>query len=317
MTPDIIFDFGSTRLTFDFPRGIELFGWTFYWYGAIIAVGFLVAMIYAYRRKETFGIRDDSITDMALFAVPCAIIGARVYYMIFSEESWTFITALQIWNGGLAIYGGVIGGFIGTMLFSLYMRHKLKRKEYGAVKFKISPYMDIGALGLLIGQTVGRWGNFANREAYGSETNLPWAMGLSFDTGIIWVHPTFLYESLWNLIGLIWMHIYSKRRKFDGEIFSLYLGWYGIGRFFVEALRTDSLYLFNTGLRVSQIVAIICVAVSVAVIIYNRLIRKRLPSDLYVNQTLLANIVPPNDETELDYEFEAVLEEIKRDNESL
>jgi phosphatidylglycerol:prolipoprotein diacylglycerol transferase len=316
MTPDIIFDLGKWRLTFDFPREFEMFGQTLYWYGSIVSFGFFLAMLYAYLRRKRFGIRDESVTDMALFAVPFAIIGARAYYMLFSGENWTLWDAVEIWNGGLAVYGGVIGGFVGTLLFGAHMRRK-QRKKGGAVKFKLSPYFDLGALGLLIGQTLGRWGNFVNREAYGRETTLPWAMGLDFADGVIWVHPTFLYEVIWNLAGLIWMHIRVNKRKFDGEIFAIYLGWYGLGRFFIEALRTDSLYLFNTGVRVSQLVAAICVAVSVVLIIYNRLIKRHTPADLYINQLFFAKVVPPSDETDLDDELEAVLKEIKKDSETL
>lgn len=246
-----------------------------YWYGIIIAAGFLLAVYYAMRRADQFGLTQDNIIDMLICAVPLAIIGARVYYCLFSWNLYKDdpIRVLYIWEGGLAIYGGVIGAVIGLFLYT-----KVK-------KVKTSALLDIGGLGLLIGQSIGRWGNFMNREAFGAQTDSFLRMGLTDASGAtIYVHPTFLYESVWNAIGLLILHFYSKRRKFDGQIFLMYLGWYGLGRMFIEGLRTDSLYVGASNLRVSQLLAGICFLAVVIFLVYDKIFREHDPKDLYVNQ---------------------------------
>ena len=246
-----------------------------YWYGIIIAAGFLLAVYYAMRRADQFGLTQDNIIDMLICAVPLAIIGARAYYCLFSWNLYKDdpIRVLYIWEGGLAIYGGVIGAVIGLFLYT-----KVK-------KVKTSALLDIGGLGLLIGQSIGRWGNFMNREAFGAQTDSFLRMGLTDASGAtIYVHPTFLYESVWNAIGLLILHFYSKRRKFDGQIFLMYLGWYGLGRMFIEGLRTDSLYVGASNLRVSQLLAGICFLAVVIFLVYDKIFREHDPKDLYVNQ---------------------------------
>ncbi len=246
-----------------------------YWYGIIIAAGFLLAVYYAMRRADQFGLTQDNIIDMLICAVPLAIIGARAYYCLFSWNLYKDdpIRVLYIWEGGLAIYGGVIGAVIGLFLYT-----KVK-------KVKTSALLDIGGLGLLIGQAIGRWGNFMNREAFGAQTDSFLRMGLTDASGAtIYVHPTFLYESVWNAIGLLILHFYSKRRKFDGQIFLMYLGWYGLGRMFIEGLRTDSLYVGASNLRVSQLLAGICFLAVVIFLVYDKIFREHDPRDLYVNQ---------------------------------
>lgn len=246
-----------------------------YWYGIIIAAGFLLAVYYAMRRADQFGLTQDNIIDMLICAVPLAIIGARAYYCLFSWNLYKDdpIRVLYIWEGGLAIYGGVIGAVIGLFIYT-----KVK-------KVKTSAMLDIGGLGLLIGQSIGRWGNFMNREAFGAQTNSFLRMGLTDASGAtIYVHPTFLYESVWNAIGLLILHFYSKRRKFDGQIFLMYLGWYGLGRMFIEGLRTDSLYVGSSNLRVSQLLAGICFLAVVIFLVYDKIFREHDPKDLYVNQ---------------------------------
>ena len=142
-----------------------------------------------------------------------------------------------------------------------------------------------GVLGLLIGQAVGRWGNFMNREAFGGTTDLPWKMGLISQSGTIYVHPTFLYESLWNVIGFILIHVFSKKhRKYDGQLFLLYLAWYGFGRFLIEGLRTDSLYLGSTDIRISQLIAALSFAAAVYILLRLKLRHKYMPDDLFVNR---------------------------------
>ena len=246
-----------------------------YWYGIIIAVGFLLAVYYAMKRADQFGLTQDNIIDMLICAVPLAIIGARAYYCLFSWNLYKDdpIRVLYIWEGGLAIYGGVIGAVIGLFIYT-----KVK-------KVKTAAMLDIGGLGLLIGQSIGRWGNFMNREAFGAQTTSFLRMGLTDASGAtIYVHPTFLYESVWNAIGLLILHFYSKRRKFDGQIFLMYLGWYGLGRMFIEGLRTDSLYVGSSNLRVSQLLAGICFLGVVIFMVYDKIFREHDPADLYANQ---------------------------------
>lgn len=246
-----------------------------YWYGIIIAVGFLLAVWYGLKRADQFGLTQDNIIDMLICAVPLAIVGARAYYCLFSWEQYREdpIRVLYVWEGGLAIYGGVIGAALGLFLYT-----KVK-------KVKTAAMLDIGGLGLLIGQSVGRWGNFINREAFGTETDSFLRMGLTDAEGnTIYVHPTFLYESAWNALGLLLLHFYSKKRKFDGQIFLLYLGWYGLGRCMIEGLRTDSLYVGGTNLRISQLLAGICFVAVLIFLIYDKIFREHEPEALYVNQ---------------------------------
>ena len=245
------------------------------WYGIIIAAGFLLAVIYAMRRAPSFGLTEDNILDMLFVAVPLAIVCARLYYCIFYWDLYRDnpIAILYVWEGGLAIYGGVIGAVIGVAIFC-----RVK-------KLPIGPLLDVGSLGLLIGQMIGRWGNFMNREAHGAVTDGFFKMGIADAAGnVTYYQPTFLYESVWNLVGFVALHFYSKRRKFDGEVFLLYLAWYGLGRAWIEGLRTDSLYLFNTGIRVSQLLAVLSCVAAIAVLVYVRVVRKPQPEKLYVNR---------------------------------
>ena len=246
----------------------------FYWYGIIIAVGFLLAVAYGLRRSRQFGLTQDNIIDMLICAVPSAVVCARAYYCLFKWELYRDdpIRVLYIWEGGLAIYGGVIGAVLAVIIFT-----KVK-------KIRTAAMLDIGALGLLIGQSIGRWGNFINREAHGGPSTGFLRMGLTDASGVTeYVHPTFLYESLWNAVGFVLLHFLSKRRKYDGQIFVMYLGWYGLGRVFIEGLRTDSLYLGSTNLRISQLVAGLCVVFAVIFLFYNKVFREHDPEELYVH----------------------------------
>ena len=281
------------------PNGFTLFGHTFYWYGVIIACGFLLAVSYCYRRCAEFGIKQDDLTDTLLFAVPLGIIGARIYYIAFFGNYHSLRDMIAIWEGGLAIYGGIIAAVI-----TIFVVCRVK-------KISALALLDLVAFGLLIGQLIGRWGNFMNREAFGYETDIFCRMGLTLDGETIYVHPTFLYESLWNLIGFISLHILSKKltRKFDGQIFLTYLAWYGLGRVWIEGLRTDSLYLSGTGIRVSQLLAgILFVGCTAALILLAQ--RKNLtPDKLWVNRVAAASnaeaeeeTTPASEETETDAE---------------
>ncbi len=253
----------------------SLFGKDVYWYGIIIALGFAIAVIYGSRRAASFGLTEDNILDMLFVAVPSAIICARAYYCLFNWEAYAEdpISVLYIWEGGIAIYGGVIGAVVSVLILS-----KIKKIPFGV-------YGDIGALGLLIGQMIGRWGNFINREAHGDIYEGFLRMGIEQKNGdILFYHPTFLYESLWNLIGFVVLHFYSRKRRFDGEVFCLYVMWYGLGRAWIEGLRTDSLYLFSTGIRVSQLLAVLSAAAAFAVLVYYRKVRKCDGSKLFVDR---------------------------------
>ncbi len=261
----------------------RVFGWPIHWYGIIIAAGFLMAVIYCSRKADIYGIEQDDIVDLLLYAVPLCIIGARLYYIIFyldlyrnGDGSLNFTQMVRIWDGGLAIYGAVIMAIIVALIFC---------KKRG---IRFLSLADLGVFGLLIGQLVGRWGNFVNVEAYGGATDLPWRMGI-YDTvnGVyqyMEVHPTFLYESLWNLAGFLLLAlVVAKRRKFDGQLFWSYVAWYGLGRSWIEGLRTDSLYFFSTGLRVSQVLAILSF-VAGAVVLAVQLRRPHAPEELWGNQ---------------------------------
>ncbi len=235
-----------------------------YWYGILIAFGFLLASFYASRRSVQFGVKSDDLLDMLLFMLPIGIVCARIYYVIFEWDQYkdNLSEVIAIWHGGLAIYGGLIGGIITCFVFCRVR------------KINALDMLDVVANAVLIGQIIGRWGNFFNCEAYGSETTAPWRMviGAGLDeAGAVGNHPTFFYESAWNLIGFILLHFYSKKRKYRGEIVLLYLGWYGLGRFFIEGLRTDSLYFWGTGIRVSQVVAAVSFVIGMGGFLLNRI----------------------------------------------
>ncbi len=235
------------------PVVFSLFGKEIYWYGIIIALGLILAFMWATHLGKEENLPKDTLTDLLIVGLPTAIIFARAYYVIFSWDmykyNWTDI--FKIWEGGIAIYGGVIGAFLAGLLYA-----KAKKISF----YKLA---DIATPCFLIGQAIGRWGNFVNVEAYGSNTTLPWGM-LIVQQGVT-VHPTFLYESLWNAAGFVVLTLLRKKKPFEGFIFYMYLLWYGLGRIWIEGLRTDSLMLGN--LRISQLVAALCIVVSAVVIL--------------------------------------------------
>lgn len=251
--------FPALGLDFQINRvAANIFGKDIYWYGIIICIGFVLAALYVNARVKEFGATSDNLMDCLIICVPVGIICARIYYVIFE---WDYYSQhpneiIAVWNGGIAIYGAVIG-----VVVALYIYSRVKKLPFASL-------CDLAAFGLLIGQCIGRWGNFINGEAHGGPTDLPW--GMSID-GAAAVHPTFLYESIWNLVGFIALHFYSKKRKFPGEMALLYVAWYGLGRAWIEGLRTDSLYIGT--LRVSQVLAAVSCIVAVALLVrkYNRL----------------------------------------------
>ena len=264
------------------PSYFTVFGRNIYFYGVLIALGFLLAILYCGRRSREFGIQADDFYDLMLWLIPLSIVGARLYFVLFRLEDYLAnpISILYIHEGGLAIYGGVIAGVLCVVFVC---RHK---------KIPIPAMMDLTVHGLLIGQIIGRWGNFMNREAFGAETTIFCRMGLTAPDGTtIYVHPTFLYESLWNLCGflfLLWF-VKSGRRKYDGQCALLYFFWYGLGRAWIEGLRTDSLYIPGTDIRVSQLVSLVLVLVTGAILLVQSR-RTHDPEKLYVNQNTPTNI---------------------------
>lgn len=266
-------------------RFIQIGNFTIHYYGVIIAVGLLLAVLYGLKRSKEFGLKQDDIIDGVLGIVPFAIICARLYYCIFSWEDYAEnpISILYIWNGGLAIYGGVIGAALGIVVFS-----KLKKVSLGAV-------LDVVALGFLIGQAIGRWGNFFNREAFGEVTDSFLRMGLMnrYTGEYTYYHPTFLYESLWNAVGFIALHFLSKKRKYDGQIALGYAAWYGLGRALIEGLRTDSLYWGS--FRVSQVLAALSCVAAVAVLLWQSF-RTHNTQTLFVNKVAAAEAAKAEEE---------------------
>lgn len=260
-------DTGSPWFSVDINSvAFSLFGREIKWYGIIIGLGLVLAMLYAFRRCKKFGIDADKMLDVILLGVIAGIIGARAYYVIFAWDEYagrSFWDIINISQGGMAIYGGVIGG-LGVGYLACKWR-----------KVCPLPMLDLASMGFLIGQGVGRWGNFMNQEAFGGNTTLPWGMysagtnryltslsaqGVNVDPTMP-VHPCFLYESIWCLLGFLLLHIFSKKfKKYDGQIFLLYILWYGLGRCVIEGLRTDSL-MFGP-YRISQLLAGLCVVVA-------------------------------------------------------
>ena len=268
------------------PKSISVFGrFDIAFYGIIIGIGIALGYIVASFQATRTGQDKEVYLDFAMYAVIISIIGARIYYVIFSWDDYKD-DLVQIFNlraGGLAIYGGIIGGIATALVYS-----KIK-------KINFTLLADTACAGLITGQIIGRWGNFFNREAFGDYTNNLLAMRLStYDVsqnaitrkmlemaeeggyvGFVQVHPTFLYESVWNLFILIIILIYTKHKKFEGELFLIYMGGYGLGRAFIEGLRTDQLTFGNTGIAVSQVLAFALFIVSTGIIIYNRVLIKK------------------------------------------
>lgn len=284
-----VISFPGLGIEWDPIRTISIGPLSIHLYGLIIGIGMMLAVIYAWKRCDQFGIKRDDITDGVLYIVPFAILCARLYYCVFKWENYASdpISILYIWNGGLAIYGGVLGAIIGV---SVYCHFK---------KISLPALLDLVALGFMIGQCLGRWGNFFNREAFGAETDSFLRMGLlnSVTGKVTYHHPTFLYESVWNLIGFTALHFLSKKRSYDGQIALGYAFWYGLGRTFIEGLRTDSLYWGP--FRVSQLLAAFS-CLGAALVLLIMALRKHSPEKLFVNrQAAIASCVTEaTDETE-------------------
>jgi phosphatidylglycerol:prolipoprotein diacylglycerol transferase len=268
--------FPGLGLGFEIRRhAFTVFNIEIYWYGIIIALAFLTAVLLAIKSCKKHDLTPDHILDLVLYAAPVSIVSARLFYVVFSWDQYKddLLGIFRIRDGGLAIYGGVIGALLVAWLYT-------KKK-----KISFFHLADFGIPYLLLGQGIGRWGNFTNQEAFGTVTNLPWRMNGSVpdayimrvmpeaDLSVWGVHPTFLYESLWDIAAFLFLLFYRKRKKADGEVLCLYLILYGVGRAFIEGLRTDSLYLGD--FRVSQLLSIILVFIGIVLFIYGRLRAKK------------------------------------------
>ena len=269
-----IIEFPGLGLTLNPPAGFQIGSFDFRFYGLIIAIGLILGVVYALRRKEQFGLSEDDLMDGVLWIAPFAIVCARLYYCAFEWERYADnpISILYIWEGGIAIYGAVIGAAIGIIIHCKLIK-----------KISVLATLDLVSLSFLIGQMIGRWGNFFNREAHGGVTDSFLRMGLInpyTGTGEYY-HPTFLYESLWNLVGFIAIHFLSKKCKYDGQTALMYVAWYGLGRAMIEGLRTDSLWWGN--FRVSQVLAAIsCLAAVIALLVLA--FRPHDPANMFVSK---------------------------------
>ena len=274
--------FPALGLSFELNRtAITIGGFEVYWYGIIIGVGMLIAMLYAFSKTKELGIDDDKFFDVIIVGIIAGVVGARAYYIIFSSPGQfnTFADIIDIRDGGLGFYGAVIFAFASVFFMCRYK------------KMKMLPILDITSIGFLLGQGLGRWGNFFNQEAFGTNTKLPWGMtsdtiqryltsnlsnieahGMKVDPSLP-VHPTFLYESIWLLIGFLVLTLFLKKRRFDGELTLMFIAWNGAGRVFIEGLRTDSLYLGN--IRISQLLAGVGVILSIGAIVFIRIKQKK------------------------------------------
>jgi len=279
MENDII-RFPGFGLELHVGKSLDIFGFNLAFYGLLIGIGALLGAKLAYSEAKRTGQNVDDYVDFTFWMLIFAILGARIYYVVFEWDYYknNLLEIINIRNGGLAVYGGVIAAVIVLFIFA-------KVKHLNPLQM-----LDTACLGLVVGQIVGRFGNFCNREAFGGyytgkfamEIPITEANGLTGElvaksvNGYISVHPTFLYESAWNLVGLILLLIYTRKiKKVHGEVFAGYMLWYGIGRFFIEGLRTDQLIIGNTGIAVSQVVSVVIAILGATFIIYSRIKIKR------------------------------------------
>lgn len=253
-------EFTINKVAFTLPifGGLEV-----RWYGIILTLGIVCAFLYALYRSKYEGISADDLIDYTLVTVALAIVGARTYYVLTTIKDGiyhSFYDVIAIWEGGIAIYGAIIGGALGLFVVS-------KWKKFD--KDRIFRVFDMVSPGVMLGQIIGRWGNFVNGECHGLEVseNFFFRMGLMGSNGrFTYYHPTFLYESVWNLIGFILINVFYKKKKFNGQVTLEYLAWYGFGRMFIEGLRTDSLYIGV--FRISQVVGFLCFVICTALLVY-------------------------------------------------
>lgn len=302
--------FPGLGLSFEIdPTAFTVFGIEIQWYGIILSVGIVAAFLLFYRlavKKEQ--IVPDTVYNITLLTVPIAIIGARIVYVVTKWDYYktkSFLDMINIRGGGIAIYGAIIFGLATVLIYN-------KAKKSSSLSM-----LDALAPAVMLGQAIGRWGNFVNAEAYGwskGVENLPWRMDVGnvyidgvLDSSIQYVHPTFLYESLWNVLGLVLiLAVLYRKKKFNGEIFFAYLGWYGLGRAFIELLRTDSLYIFESllgkTLKFSVVVGAVCFIVSIIALIVLSKRSKREKKEVaeYVSSFATLKVAVENEDDALD-----------------
>ena len=256
-----VISFPKLNLTFNInPVAFSIGAKDIYWYALIILTGFFAGCLFVYNTAEKRGLEKDCVWDISLYGLISGIIFARIYYVIFALDEFDSVWDMfKIWNGGLAIYGGIIGALISTAIYCKYKK----------ISFKNA--LDVCCPGLFIGQAIGRFGNFVNAEVYGLKTNLPWGMSIN---GAVPVHPLFLYESLWIILGLILLVLFRDKKAADGQVFAFYIFWYSFGRLFLEGMRNTNyiLYLIPNILGISQAVALfgIITGISIFVIVTKR-----------------------------------------------
>ncbi len=304
--PNLGLDFNISNVAF------KVFNMPIYWYGIIIAFAFLVCVLWAMRDSNKFGLVPETVIDLMLFAAPAAIIGARLYFVVFSWDTYKYnpIDILNLRKGGLAVIGGVLFAVIAGYFVARYK------------KIPVLKFFDFAVVYIPLGQAIGRWGNFFNQEAFGTNTSLPWGMTSSpvraylqnlANSGVnvnpdLPVHPTFLYESLWNFILFAFLMWIRRKKKFDGEVFCYYFIGYGIGRAVIEGLRTDSLMLGN--LRVSQLLSIIFIIIFSIIVIYRRT-KVKNNEEVEVGQSGYAAILKIMEEENTDSEIQSQEQEVK------
>ena len=303
------YSIGFPNLGVSFPhvgKSISVFGIEIAYYGIVIAAamiaGVFLAMWVAKQTKQN----PDDYFDLAMIAIVVSVICARLYYVVFNFDLYRgdLLSVFYIWKGGLAFYGALIGGIFSVWIFCRWK------------KLPLGPLLDLGCMGLLIGQAIGRWGNFINREAFGTSANIaewPLRMGLTdpITGATTYVHPTFLYESLWYGLGILLLHLFIKKgkRKFDGQICILYFIWNGLGRAVVEGLRTDCLYIFNTGIRVSQLLAAGLVLLGLVLLIVNLKKCAKTPAVFWADRVAMAEGPAPEAEAAEEAPAEDIPEE--------
>lgn len=253
------------------PTAIEKWGLDIKWYAIIICVGILTAFFVCDCLAKRFDVVSDHVLDVLLISLPAGFIGARVWYILGDLESFdSFMEMIAVWKGGLAIYGGIFAGCLAAFIVC-------RIKKISALNM-----LDLASIGFMIGQCIGRWGNFANVEVFGVQTDLPWRMGVGVDCIAEYVHPLFLYESIWNFLGLMFVLAYMDSRKFKGELFLMYTAWYGIGRAWMENLRDGAYNLHLFGVRINLILALVLAIVAIGLIV---LVRIKKPGRLMIERT--------------------------------
>ena len=281
---------GIDRLEMN-PVAFNIFGRDIAWYGIIITLGIIAGFFYVLYRSKFEGLTTDDVLDYAIFGIIPSIICARLYYVLFNLSHYkSFMDVIAIWNGGIAIYGGIIGAVGAVLIIS------------AVKKLKPTKVFDMVMPAIMLGQIIGRWGNFVNVEAFGGETSALWRMAIYQRNGFVYpnavfVHPTFLYEALWNLAGFVIINIFYKKKKFDGQISLVYAVWYGIGRAVIEGMRTDSLMLGD--FRVSQLLAVVsAIAALVALIVFTIVAGQRSVDDDLVDDALMIDSTNAGEELE-------------------